>query len=71
MNNMISSKNLQTFNTIRDLINQKGFAPTIKEIAVARKLSPTAITKHINQLLRANVIAKEPGKKSGTLRIII
>lgn len=68
---MLSNTNLRTFNVIRDLIALKGFSPTIKEIAQARGLSETAITKHIVKLMAAKVIDKAEGKKSRTIRVII
>lgn len=48
---------LNTFNAIKDFINQYGYSPTVRELcAITGKNSPGTIEQHIKILKRKNYI---------------
>lgn len=59
---MLKKTHVQTYEAIKKLTSEKGFPPTINEIAGARKISPTSAYKHIIKLIGARMLQREPGK---------
>ncbi len=59
---MLKKTHVETYEIVKKLIKNKGFPPTINEIAQARMLSPTAVYKHVIKLIEAKILKREPGK---------
>ncbi len=60
---MLSERQQQVLDYIRDTVNGRGYPPSVREIGEAVGLnSPSTVHSHLNSLVKAGVIRKDPSK---------
>jgi len=61
----ITEPQLKTLNEIRLFLNERGFPPTIKELADVLGISHSSAHDQVSQLVRKGYIKREPKKARG------
>ena len=60
---MLSERQQQVLDYIRDTVNGRGYPPSVREIGEAVGLnSPSTVHSHLNSLVKAGAIRKDPSK---------
>ncbi len=60
---MLSERQQQVLDYIRDTVNSRGYPPSVREIGDAVGLSsPSTVHSHLNSLVKAGAIRKDPSK---------
>ena len=60
---MLSERQQQVLDYIRDTVNTRGYPPSVREIGDAVGLSsPSTVHSHLNSLVKAGAIRKDPTK---------
>ncbi len=60
---MLSERQQQVLDYIRDTVNGRGYPPSVREIGEAVGLSsPSTVHSHLNSLVTAGAISKDPSK---------
>ena len=61
----ITEHQLKTLRVIRSLMSERGFPPTVAEIAETLGIATTSVYEQVNQLVRKGYIERQPGKARG------
>lgn len=60
---MLSDRQRQVLDFIRDTVTERGYPPSVREIGEAVGLSsPSSVHAHLNALVRAGVVRRDPSK---------
>jgi repressor LexA len=59
---MITERQKETLVAIEHFIGQRGYPPTVQELAEVLNISAPSVHENVNQLVRKGYLSKDPGK---------
>jgi repressor LexA len=63
MSTTLTKRQQQIFTFIGDFRAQRGYAPTVREIAAGMEISPQTTQDHLDAMVEKGVLTRDPGKQ--------
>ena len=58
---MITDKQQRTFDLLKVMLDEKGYPPTVREMAVRLNVTPATIQQSLNHLVKAGLVSRSAG----------